>query len=96
MIGWHVFALLLPFIVLGLVAEWLRLREGSVFLRAWRLLRSRHVALGAVALTAGGVMLALNFGRAVPLIGADANRLSSALLGPAFLEQSVLREPLMP
>jgi len=61
LIGWHVFALLLPFIVLGLAAEWLR-GKGSVFLRAWRLLRSRHVALGAVALTVGVLMLALNFG----------------------------------
>ncbi len=61
LIGWHVFALLLPFIVLSLAAEWLR-GKGSVFLRTWRLLRSRHVALGAVALTAGVSMLALNFG----------------------------------
>ena len=61
LVGWHVFALLLPFIVLGLAAEWLH-REDSVLRRAGRLLRSRHVALGAVALTAGVSTLALNFG----------------------------------
>ncbi len=61
LIGWHVFALLLPFIVLSLAAEWRR-GDGSLLRRAGRLLRSRHVALGAVALAFGLSMLTLNFG----------------------------------
>ena len=61
LIGWHVFALLLPFIVLGVAAEWRR-GDGSLLRRAGRLLRSRHVALGAVALAFGLSMLTLNFG----------------------------------
>ena len=54
-IGWHVFALLLPFVVLGLFGEW---RRGG---RIAGLLRSRLVVLGAVALSFGLSMLALNF-----------------------------------
>ena len=61
LIGWHVFALLLPFIVFGLAAEWWR-SDGGLIHRAGRLLRNRHVALGAVALSVGVSMLALNFG----------------------------------
>ena len=61
LIGWHVFALLLPFILLGLAAEWRR-GSGSVAHRAGQLLRSRHVVLGAAALSFGLSMLALNFG----------------------------------
>ncbi len=61
LIGWHVFALLLPFVVFGLAAEWLR-SDGSVLRRGGRLLRSRHAALGALALAFGMSMLALNFG----------------------------------
>ena len=53
-IGWHVFALLLPFVVLGLAVEWLR---GG---RVAGLLRSRLIVLGAVALSFGLSMLALN------------------------------------
>ena len=60
LIGWHVFALLLPFIVFGLAVEWWR-SDGDPLRRAGRLLRSRHVALGAVALSVGVSMLALNF-----------------------------------
>jgi len=54
LIGWHVFALLLPFVVLGLAVEWRR--RGA----AARQLRNRLVALGAVALSLGLSMLALN------------------------------------
>ena len=53
-IGWHVFALLLPFVVLGLAAAWLR---GD---RLAGLFRSRLIVLGAVALSFGMSMLALN------------------------------------
>ena len=61
LIGWHVFALLLPFVVLGVAAEWLR-SDGAILHRTGRALRSRHVALGVVALAFGVSMLALNFG----------------------------------
>ena len=61
LIGWHLFALLLPFIALGLAAEWLR-GPASVIRRSARLLRSRHSLLGALALSFGVSMLALNFG----------------------------------
>ncbi len=61
LIGWHALALLLPFILLGLVAECWR-TPGGIGRRAARLLRSRHVVLGAVALSFGLSVLALNFG----------------------------------
>ena len=61
LIGWHVFALLLPFVVLGLAADWLR-GQGGFLQRTGGLLRSRHLALGVVALCFGLSMLALNFG----------------------------------
>ncbi len=61
LVGWHVFALLLPFIVLGMAADWLR-GDGGVLRRARRLLCSRHVVLGAVALTVGVSNLTLNLG----------------------------------
>ncbi len=54
LIGWHVFALLLPFVVLGLAVE--RRRGGG----AARLPRGRLVVLGAVALSFGLSVLALN------------------------------------
>ncbi len=60
LIGWHVFALLLPFTVLGLAAEWLR-DHGSIARRSARLLHSRQLLLGAIALSFGLAMLALNF-----------------------------------
>jgi len=77
LIGWHVFALLLPFVVLGVAAEWLR-SDGGILHRTGRALRSRHVALGVVALAFGLSMLALNFGlehaASVPERGAAAPR----------------------
>ena len=60
LIGWHVFALLLPFVVLGMAAQWLR-GDGGMADRSAGLLRGRHALLGAVALAAGLLMLALNF-----------------------------------
>ena len=60
LIGWHVFALLLAFVVLGLAAQWLR-GHGGLLRRTTRLLRSRHLLLGAIALSLGGAVLALNF-----------------------------------
>ena len=61
LIGWHVFALLLPIVALGLAAELLRGPAGMLR-RSAQLLHSRHLLLGAVALSFGVSMLALNFG----------------------------------
>ena len=52
LLGWHVYALLLPFVLLGLVAA-LRYRD-------WEGVR-RHLTLGAVALAFGVAVLAANF-----------------------------------
>ena len=62
LVGWHVYGLLLPFIVFGLASEWRR-GGGSGRSRAARLLHSRHLALGVVALTFGLSMLTFNFAR---------------------------------
>ena len=52
LLGWHVYALLLPFLVLGLVAA-LRYRD-------WKGVR-RHLTLGVAALAFGIAVLAANF-----------------------------------
>ena len=62
LVGWHVYGLLPPFIVFGLASEWRR-GGGSGWSRAARLARSRHLALGVVALTFGLSVLAFNFAR---------------------------------
>ena len=54
LLGWHVYALLLPFVLLGLVAA-LRGRD-------WQGAR-RHLTLGAFALAFGALVLAANFAR---------------------------------
>ena len=60
-LGWHVYALLLPFIALGLVREWCRARSVPFKLKCSRLLRSRYVLLGIVALLVGSSLLTFNF-----------------------------------
>ena len=69
-LGWHAYALLLPFIVFGLMRELTKTRlNGSVppiVLRqlkhtARALPRSRYLALGVIALAFGVSMLTLNF-----------------------------------
>lgn len=60
LIGWHVFALLLPFVVLGLAAEWLRDRR-SLLRRTTGLLGSRRLLIGVLALSLGVAVLGLNF-----------------------------------
>ena len=62
LVGWHVYGLLPPFIVFGLAGEWRR-GGGSGWSRVARLARSRHLALGVVALTFGLSVLAFNFAR---------------------------------
>ncbi len=69
-LGWHAYALLLPFIAFGLMRELIKTRlDGSVPPIALRqlkhtalsLLRSRYLALGVIALAFGVSMLTLNF-----------------------------------
>ena len=70
LLGWHVYALLLPFIVFGLLRELVKARSvvsaasGALYrLRraALSLLRSRYLTLGAVGLLVGVSMLTFNF-----------------------------------
>ncbi len=70
LLGWHVYALLLPFIAFGLILSLLKTRvDASVPILSLRqlkhialsLLRSRYLALGVIALAFGISMLALNF-----------------------------------
>ena len=69
-LGWHAYALLLPFIAFGLMRELTKTRlDGSppsIALRqlkhtALSLLRSRYLALGVIALAFGVSMLTINF-----------------------------------
>ena len=70
LLGWHVYALLLPFVAFGLMRELIKTRlDGSVPAIALRqlkhtarsLLRSRYLALGVIALAFGISMLTINF-----------------------------------
>ena len=71
LLGWHVFALLLPFVIFGLVSDLLRTRSAAAASTAaaalWirriasALLRSRYLLLGVVALGFGLCVLAFNF-----------------------------------
>ena len=70
LLGWHVYALLLPFIAFGLTRELVRPTSGASYTSntlyrlkhsALSLLRSRYLALGVVALLFGVFMLTLNF-----------------------------------
>jgi len=71
LLGWHVYALLLPFVVLGLAGALVRavLGGGGGVSRSWghlprvtaSLLRSRYLALGIVALLFGTAVLSVNF-----------------------------------
>ena len=70
LLGWHVYALLLPFIAFGLMRELVRARSDvstpppvlcQLKRAALSLLRSRYLALGVIALAFGISMLAINF-----------------------------------
>ena len=63
LLGWHVYALLLPFVSLGLVAA-LRRRDGAGV--------RRHLTLGVVALAFGTLVLATNFTREYLALGGEA------------------------
>ena len=70
LLGWHVYALLLPFIVLGLLRELNRARRlsappslaGQIQGCAAALLSSRHLTLGVVTLLFGLAVLSFNLG----------------------------------
>ena len=62
LLGWHAYALLLPFALLGLACA-LRRRDG----RGVR----RHLALGAVAVLFGSLVLAANFAREWAALGGE-------------------------
>ena len=64
LLGWHAYALLLPFALLGLACA-LRRRDG----RGVR----RHLALGAVALVFGSLVLAANFAREYAALGGEVS-----------------------
>ena len=67
LLGWHVYAILLPFIVFGLMRELIKTRSHTALtlhqLRhtAFSLIRSRYMALGMISLLFGISMLSLNF-----------------------------------
>ena len=61
LIGWHVYALLLCFIALGLAREYLRVRSAPFKRQCALLLCSRYVRLGIVALLFGLSLLTFNF-----------------------------------
>ena len=82
LIGWHVFALLLPFIILGLARELLRARSAatdsppsSLLFQGKRavsaMLRSRFLLLGIVALGFGLAVLASNFAMEYVALGGE-------------------------
>lgn len=68
LLGWHVMALLLPFVVLGLVSELIRSRSSIPHSSVWRqmnyfpttLLRSRYFVLGCTALVFCTSVMAFN------------------------------------
>ena len=74
LLGWHVFALLLPFIVFGLAGEYFRGRPGVS-----RMMRSRHLLLGVIALLFGLSMLALNFAQESAAVASTSNSPRPAL-----------------
>ncbi len=73
LLGWHVYGLLLPFLVFGAAAEaaaaWRGTRErrgrspGAWGAVAWRVARGRHALLGALALVFGSGVLGYNIAR---------------------------------
>ena len=81
LLGWHVYALLLPFIVFGLAGGWFRGRGRPWTTRLAVLAGSRHLALGVIALAFGLSVLMFNIAREYAAVASSA----------AFLAQD--REP---
>ncbi len=77
LLGWHVYAFLLPFLILGLAGEAIRAwKEGtSVWLRvrstAAAVLRSRYMALSVFALLFGAAVLGFNFANEYAAFGGE-------------------------
>ena len=67
LLGWHVYALLLPFVVLGLAGALVKAVRGGIHSLGHlthvtaSLLRSRYLVLGVVALLFGTAVLSVNF-----------------------------------
>ena len=76
LLGWHVYALLLPFIFFGLAGEWFRGRGRPWTTRLAGLAGSRHLALGVVALAFGLSVLAFNIAREYAAVASSADFLA--------------------
>lgn len=83
LLGWHVFALLLPFIVLGLAHEFIKARPARSTRLSYpivlclSLLRSRYLALGVFALFFGMAVLSFNFANEYFTLKAESLRVPS-------------------
>ena len=64
LLGWHVYAILGPFVLFGLMAAWRR-RDGQV--------ARRHVRLGVVAVLFGSMVLAANLTREYIALGSETS-----------------------
>ena len=77
LLGWHVYAFLLPFLILGLAGEAVRAwKEGTAVWPRVRstgaaVLRSRYMALGVFALLFGAVVLGFNFANEYAAFGGE-------------------------
>ncbi len=77
LLGWHVYAFLLPFILLGLAREAFRAWKHGTALRpcarfvAAAVLRSRYTALGLAALLFGAAVLSFNFASEYAAFGGE-------------------------
>ena len=75
LLGWHVYAFLLPFILLGLGSEAVRAWKDGTAPRlrsaAAAVLRSRYTALGVAALLFGSVVLGFNFANEYAAFGGE-------------------------
>ena len=77
LLGWHVYAFLLPFVILGLAREGVRAWKDGIAPRsrvrsaAAALLRSRYAALGLAALLFGAALLTFNFANEYAAFGGE-------------------------
>ena len=77
LLGWHVYAFLLPFILLGMAREALRARKQGTAPRprarsvAAAVLRSRYTALGLASLLFGAALLTFNFANEYAAFGGE-------------------------
>ena len=77
LLGWHVYAFLLPFIVLGLAHEAMEAWKGGTAVwprvrsAAAAVLHSRYMALGAAAILFGAAVLGFNFANEYAVFGGE-------------------------